>query len=187
MPQNGLRWTGVKWSQVQILSARHCQPDTEHAGHMFLIAASRGPRKRCSATGSAIAARPSPLVGSVVQPVRTLLAERQGFAAAALSRHDLTTVLTTTMTTVTVPHPHLHDSRTRTMPGHPTRPCLRIRRLGARISFKGSRRTGVDTLKRNDPIQHERGLTVLMRRTVSGVPDHSRIHLSVCGTRVDFA
>ena len=37
-------------------------------------------------------------------PVPTLLAERQGFAAAALSRHDLTTVLTTTMTTVTVPH-----------------------------------------------------------------------------------
>ncbi|HMD27030.1 MAG TPA: alpha/beta fold hydrolase [Steroidobacteraceae bacterium] len=52
---------------------------------------------------------------------------------------------------------------------------------------KGSRRTGVDTLKRNDPIQHERGLTVLMRRTASGVPDHSRIHLRVCGTRVDFA
>jgi hypothetical protein len=58
----------------------------------------------------------------------------------------------------------------------------------ARIpKVKGSRLTGVDTLKRNDPIQHERGLTVLMRRTASGVPDHSRIHLRVCGTRVDFA
>src|SRR5271168_3602396 len=42
--------------------------------------------------------------GSVVPPVPTLLADRQGFAAAELSRHDLTTVLTTTMTTVTVPH-----------------------------------------------------------------------------------
>jgi hypothetical protein len=47
---------------------------------------------------SLIAARPSPLVGSVVPPVPTLLAERQGFVAAALSRRDLTTVLTTTMT-----------------------------------------------------------------------------------------
>src|ERR1700751_3225896 len=53
------------------------------------------------------------------------------------------------------------------------------RAAAARIpKVKGSRRTGVDTLKRNDPIQHERGLTVLMRRTASGVPDHSRIHLS---------
>ena len=31
------------------------------------------------------------------------------------------------------PHPHPHDSRTRIMPDHATRPCLRIRRLGVRI------------------------------------------------------
>jgi hypothetical protein len=51
----------------------------------------------------------------------------------------------------------------------------------------GSSTTGEDALKRNDPVQHERGLTVLMRRTASGTPDHSRVHLRVCGTRVDFA
>src|ERR1700748_3716492 len=62
------------------------------------------------------------------------------------------------------------------------------RAAAARIpKVKGSRTSGEDTLKRNDPVQHQRGLTVLMRRTASGAPDHSRIHLRVGGTRVDFA
>ena len=30
-------------------------------------------------------------------------------------------------------HPRLHDTRTRIAPGHASRPCLRIRRLGVRI------------------------------------------------------
>jgi hypothetical protein len=52
---------------------------------------------------------------------------------------------------------------------------------------RSSSTSGEDALKRDDPVQHERGLTVLMRRTASGAPDHSRVHLRVCGTRVDFA
>jgi hypothetical protein len=46
--------------------------------------------------------------------------------------HDLTTILTSDNDddSRAPRHLHLHDSRTRIMPGHGGRPCLRIRRLG---------------------------------------------------------
>jgi hypothetical protein len=39
------------------------------------------------------------------------------------------------MTTVRLSHTSRHENRTRTVPGHPGRPCLGIRRLGARIPW----------------------------------------------------